>query len=77
MPLLVGYADAEGVLSTILERRTGGEPIHKNFEQLVPRDFNLERGSEKSKKIAQEIKEYYYGDKNPSLETLDIYVKVN
>lgn len=70
----MGYVDGEGVLSTIFT--TGGAPIHKNFEDMVLQTFNIGRRNEKSRRIAQKIKEYYYGDKNQSLETLDIYIKV-
>lgn len=77
VPFLIGYTDAEGILSMILAARKGSQPIHKDFELLVPIAFGLQRGSEKSKQIAQQIKEFYYGDKEPSMETLDIFIKVN
>lgn len=76
VPFLTGYTDAEGILSVILSARKGVEPIHRDFELMVPVAFGLKRGSEKSKQIAQQIKDFYYGDKEPSLETLDIFIKV-
>lgn len=76
MPLLVGYTDAEGILSILLAMKSGVDPVHKDFEILIPLAFNLEKGGAKSKQVAQKIKEFYYGDKEPSKETLEAFVKV-
>lgn len=77
VPILTGYTDAEGILSVIIAARKGDEPIHKDFEEFVPLAFGLEKGSEKSKQIAQRIKQFYYGDKIPSQETLDAFILVS
>lgn len=77
VPLMIGYNNAEGIFSTLLAIKTGEKPIHKDFESFVPWTLNLKKGSEESKKIAQRIKEHYYGDQQPSLETLEAFIKVN
>lgn len=74
---MIGYTDAEGILAIILRMRGGVEPVHNDFETLIPLAFDLERGSEKSKQIAQKIKEFYYGEQQPSMETLETFVKVS
>lgn len=76
VPLLIGYNNAEGILSTVLAIKAGAAPIHSDFERFVPLAFGLERGSEKSKQVAQRIKEFYYGSQQPSLETLEAFIKV-
>lgn len=76
MPLLIGYTDAEGILSIVLGARHNRDPVHNDFEKLIPHHFNLTRGNEESKQVAAKIREFYYGDKEPSLDILDAYVKV-
>lgn len=76
VPLIIGYCDCEGLVVLFLESKKGQPPIPKDFENFVPYSFELERGSEESKRIAQKIKEFYYGDKEPSLDTLPNYINV-
>lgn len=52
-------------------------PIRKSFENYVPHNFGLEKGSEESKLVAQKIKEFYYGDQEPSWETLAKFIEVS
>lgn len=56
---------------------TNTETVHKNLQNFIPKDFNIETGSAESKRIAQKIKGYYYKDKEPSLDTLDAFVTVS
>lgn len=77
VPLLIGYNDAEGILSVTFTAATGNKPIHKDFEDLVVAKFDLDRGSEKSKRVARKIKDFYYGNKEPSLDTLETFVQVS
>lgn len=76
MPLLIGHTDAEGIFGITFRELANKEPIHENFESFVPHDFNLKVGSEESKRIAQQIKEFYYKNKEPSKETLNEFVNV-
>lgn len=77
VPMIIGYADVEGIASMFFGTLGGAEPIHKDFERFVPLSFGVERGSEASKRVAQKIKEFYYKDRKPSLDTLDAYLAVN
>lgn len=76
VPVLIGYCDCEGMMALFFGSKDG-PPVHKNFENYVPHIFDLERGSEKSKIIAQKIKEFYYKDKEPSTDTLANFLEVN
>lgn len=71
VPILIGYNDREGIMALF----SGSVP--KNFEDYVPHSFSLEKGSEKSKLIAQKIKEFYYEDQEPSSETLSKFLEVS
>lgn len=77
MPLIIGYCNAEGILGYFWQPQVGREPIHRNFENLLPFTFKLKEGSEESKRLAQKLKEFYYQDKEPSAETGDSYVEVS
>lgn len=69
VPLLVSYTKEEGILLDIFLRNLGAPPIYSDLEDYVPKYLKLKRGSEKSKILAEEIKRFYYGDKEPSSET--------
>lgn len=62
VPMIMGFTHDEGVVFW-----TGKTMIKNNFkdnEVLVPKHFNLERGSPKNKEIGNKIKEFYFGDKD-------------
>lgn len=69
IPLLFLYTKEEGIVYEVFLRQIGVTPIHTDFEDYIPRDLELKKGSNESIKLAQEIKELYYKDKTPSLET--------
>lgn len=76
VPLMIGYCDAEGITSVFWEPLHGRETVHKDFENFVPFTFDLEKGSKESLQIAQRVKSFYYGNKEPSSATLQNYVEV-
>lgn len=47
-----------------------------DFETVVPKYFNLEKGSAKSKEVASRIKEFYYGNEEITVDNKDIYYQV-
>lgn len=77
VPILIGYNAFEGIFSTVFGKITNTEIVHKSFQNFVPKDFNIEPDSAESKRIAKKIKDYYYKDKEPSLDTLDAFVTVS
>lgn len=75
--MLIGYNEFEGIFSIVFDQMTNTETVHKNLQNLVPHDFNLEIGSDESNYVARKIKDYYYKDKEPSLDTLEPFVTVS
>lgn len=65
------------MLGLFMGARKGQKPIHTDFENFVPHAFGIERGSNESKQIAQKIKNFYYNENEPSLETLTNYIEVS
>lgn len=69
MPTLFLYTKEEGIVLDIFLSKLGIPPVHSNMEDFVPGCFNLAKGSKESRILAEKIKQFYYGDKEPSLET--------
>jgi len=67
--LLTGVTNAEGLYFILDE--TIGNILEENFSFVVPREFEVESGSEKEAEIAQKIKEFYFGDTEPSREDIE------
>lgn len=76
VPLIIGHCNMEGILGLVWEPLHGRQPIHKDFENFVPCKFGLKRGSEESKRIAHRIKQFYYQNRVPSVESIQNYVEV-
>jgi carboxylesterase type B len=76
VPIMIGYTTREGILSEVLQKPKPFKPL-TDFELAVPNFLNLERGSDISKLIARRIKEYYYGNEEPSTENKDKFYLVN
>ncbi|KAJ3638223.1 hypothetical protein MTP99_001625 [Tenebrio molitor] len=72
VPIMIGYTTREGILSEVLQKPKPFKPL-TDFELAVPNFLNLERGSDISKLIARRIKEYYYGNEEPSTENKDTF----
>lgn len=77
VPILIGYNNREGMMSEFITRSLGQQPIHDDFEKSIPLDMNLETGSAAARAAAQKIREFYYGEEEPSLETIENYVSVH
>ncbi|KAL0810971.1 hypothetical protein ABMA28_010265 [Loxostege sticticalis] len=71
-PMIYGYADMEG-LFRIGEFEYWKDEMNRNFTQFIPPDLKFESAEEKEK-MAQEIKQFYFGDKAVSNETILKYV---
>lgn len=77
VPLMIGFTSREGMLSEIITKNRYGEVrLVKDFERAVPYMLNMPKGSEMSKKVAERIKHYFYGDTEPSMENIDQYYLV-
>lgn len=69
IPLLFLYTKEEGMLMELFRKRINVPPIHTNFEDYIPQDFKVTKNSDESKTVAESIKQFYYRDKQPSLDT--------
>ncbi|XP_044265021.1 esterase B1-like [Tribolium madens] len=70
VPLITGYTSREGMLFELIKLGQK-EASDLNLENEIYYDLNLERGSEKSQKIAASIKEKYFDNKEPTENDLD------
>ncbi|XP_018335696.1 uncharacterized protein LOC108744438 [Agrilus planipennis] len=72
VPFMTGYTSREGMLYAMeyvaAERAI---PSPNNTEDLIPYSYNVPKGSEKSKKIAEDLKRFYFGDEDPSVSNMD------
>ncbi|KRT84508.1 esterase [Oryctes borbonicus] len=60
----------------MVENRMKKNMMITDFESIIPKCFNVERGSEKSKEIAEKIKRFYYGDQEITIENKDVYYQL-
>ncbi|XP_053601340.1 esterase E4-like [Plodia interpunctella] len=72
LPVLVGFANMEGILymSTFEIFR---DMMNKKFSDFVPYDLQFENLDEKEK-VAQHIKEFYFGEKPVDYDTMYQYI---
>jgi carboxylesterase type B len=76
VPIMIGYTNREGILSEILQKPKPFRPL-TDFELAVPNFLKLQRRSDMSKLIARRIKEFYYGNEEPSADNKDKFYLVN
>ncbi|GJQ76634.1 hypothetical protein Trydic_g15494 [Trypoxylus dichotomus] len=76
VPFLIGYNDREGMFFDMVENRMKKNMMITDFESIIPKCFKVEKGSEKSKEIAEKIKKFYYGDQKITVENKDIYYQL-
>lgn len=72
VPFMVGYASKEGLLAAVMSDPDKNPNFYKvNFDNMVPHMLNLERGSEEFQSVARKMKEFYFGNDEPSEQTLE------
>ncbi|KAF5299074.1 hypothetical protein FQR65_LT09432 [Abscondita terminalis] len=78
VPLIIGFNSREGMLADVLNRefRRHGHAI-KDFENKVPHNMNVAKGSALSKSIADKIKSFYYGNETPTENNKNQYYLVH
>lgn len=68
IPLIIGATSLESLdLAEQLQKVPQFFSEAADFQNYIPKELNVVRDSEKSKKYAQMIKETYYGDSEPSI----------
>ncbi|XP_044265017.1 juvenile hormone esterase-like isoform X1 [Tribolium madens] len=71
VPLIMGYASKEGIFFEAVRKLQPGAKITTDFETEIHYDLKLEKGSEKSKEVANKIQKFYFGEETPSEKTID------
>ncbi|KAK5647711.1 hypothetical protein RI129_002603 [Pyrocoelia pectoralis] len=66
VPMIIGFTSREGMLSDMFSKSTKLEGSHivTDFETTIPHVFNILRGSELSKMLAERIRCFYFGTRN-------------
>lgn len=77
VPLLYLYNKYEGIVFDIFMSKLGLPAVHAKFDDYVPRCLQLKEESKEFRDLAEEIKRFYYGDKEPSPETKEEYYNVS
>lgn len=72
VPILMGYNSLEAIYSEITE----GGNLEADFSSQVPSELNLEEGSVEFEEVARRMKEFYYGDEEPTKENIENFVTV-
>jgi uncharacterized HAD superfamily protein len=67
---LILYADAE-------ENPTWMDSLNENFENIITRNLNIERNTDKSRNIANKVKKFYFGEEKICKKTRQQYVDVS
>ncbi|XP_049887139.1 juvenile hormone esterase-like [Pectinophora gossypiella] len=73
VPMLYGFANMEGLFRVQFGFDQFVVGMNEKFSDFLPRDLQFESEAEKEK-VAKEIKEFYFGDKNIGPETILGYI---
>ncbi|KAJ8897937.1 hypothetical protein PR048_003295 [Dryococelus australis] len=75
IPYITGVNKDEGLLAYMGCRdSTCLNGVDRDFERVLPLNLGLQKGSEQSKRIAAQVRQFYFGDKNVSTETAQNYI---
>nr|CAD7259877.1 unnamed protein product [Timema shepardi] len=83
VPYITGVNKMEGKFSIVSDPKNTDvtqlsywETINGDLERVVPVDLGLEKGSPESLRVANKVKEFYFGDRNISLETKEQWIQL-
>ncbi|XP_026480275.1 esterase FE4-like [Ctenocephalides felis] len=78
VPFICGYNSAEGILGLMDFKDDPNifEKFEADFERFVPVDLNLTLRSKESKKLAEEMRKFYYQDEPVSSDNKEKFVSV-
>lgn len=68
VPVMMGYADNEGILKQVFENQDGKHLSPVDFTQFIPNDLNLEVGSEEANAVLEKLKGFYTSEKEKDLK---------
>lgn len=68
---MTGFTNLEGVVRQMRTlQATGQNFLIEDFTQFIPYDLDIESGSDEESTLSARIKEFYYGDDEPSRDDL-------
>ncbi|KAI7815249.1 esterase, partial [Rhyzopertha dominica] len=73
VPLIVGYNNAEGLLMEVMLKKEKQQLV-PNFDLAIPYYLGLKKGSTEWLELIERMKEFYFGQEEPTTENLDKYV---
>nr|CAD7460790.1 unnamed protein product [Timema tahoe] len=83
VPYITGVNKMEGKFSIVSDPTNNDvsqlsywETINSDLERVVPVDLGLEKGSPESLQVANKVKEFYFGDREISLETKEQWIEL-
>nr|CAD7201674.1 unnamed protein product [Timema douglasi] len=83
VPYITGVNNMEGKFSIVSDPKNNDvtqpsywETINSDLERVVPVNLGLEKGSPESLRVANKVKEFYFGDRNISLETKEQWIQL-
>nr|CAD7447327.1 unnamed protein product [Timema bartmani] len=83
VPYITGVNKMEGKFSIMSDPTNNDvsqlsywETINSDLERVVPVDLGLEKGSPESLQVANKVKEFYFGDREISLETKEQWIEL-
>lgn len=72
VPFITGFNTREGMLFMVMADKIKNPNLYNiDFERMIPYRLKLEKGSDSSLKLANQIKEFYFGDKEACEATVD------
>nr|QIK02111.1 carboxylesterase 11 [Holotrichia parallela] len=75
VPFLLGYTSREGMLIELTVPKK--HHLLGTFEEAIPYNLRIPKGSHLSLKTAKKIKQFYYGNKEPSLDDMEPLYKLH
>lgn len=70
IPYITGVTDKEMIMEIYNKSLVPKWTEDKDFQQLIPRELNLEENSELALKIAKKIRNFFFEDKEVDLDNL-------
>ncbi|CAH1101525.1 unnamed protein product [Psylliodes chrysocephalus] len=72
IPVIIGYTSLEGLLYEVIRKVRSDAKLPGSLEVDIPYELNISEKSETAKKIAEEMKQFYYNDKDLSKKNINI-----
>lgn len=72
IPIIIGYNSNEGILFELIRRSEFRSELPNDFEDEIPYELGLKKGSEESKEFSNRLRKEYFDGNNNQLKEEDI-----